>query len=59
MNEVVEHHGHTIGQIEVEIGFPPKIKTHLNSQKSRAFSTSESSDDLNELELESVESATI
>jgi len=40
MNEVVENHDHTIGQIEIEIGLAPAIKVHLNSNKSRAFSAS-------------------
>jgi hypothetical protein len=36
MNEMVENHDHTIGQIEIEIGLPPGIKVHLNSKESRA-----------------------
>lgn len=30
-------YGYTIGQIEMEIGLPPKVHVHLNSQSSRAF----------------------
>ena len=39
MNEMVENHDHTIGQIEIEIGLPPGIKVHLNSKESRAFAS--------------------
>jgi hypothetical protein len=39
MNEMVENHDHTIGQIEVEMGLPPGIKVHLNSKESRAFAS--------------------
>ena len=39
MNEMVESHDHTIGQIEVEMGLPPGIKVHLNSKESRAFAS--------------------
>ena len=39
MNEMVESHDHTIGQIEIEMGLPPSIKVHLNSKESRAFAS--------------------
>jgi hypothetical protein len=39
MNEMVENHDHTIGQIEIEMGLPPGIKVHLNSKESRAFAS--------------------
>ena len=39
LNAVVKQYEHTIGQIEIELGLPPTIKAHLNSLKSRAFST--------------------
>jgi hypothetical protein len=39
LNTVVKQYEHTIGQIEIELGLPPTIKAHLNSLKSRAFST--------------------
>lgn len=39
MNEMVENHDHTIGQIEIEMGLPPGIKVHLNSKESRAFTS--------------------
>jgi len=39
LNTVVSQYEHTIGQIEIELGLPPTIKAHLNSLKSRAFST--------------------
>ena len=39
LNDMVEKYDHTIGQIEVELGIPPKVTAHLNSKKSRAFSS--------------------
>ena len=39
MNEMVENHDYTIGQIEIEMGLPPGIKVHLNSKESRAFAS--------------------
>jgi len=39
LNNVVEKHDHTIGQIEIEMGIPPKVIAHLNSTKSRAFAS--------------------
>ena len=43
LNDVVEEHEHTIGQVEITLGLPPQVKAHLNSKKSRAF-TSQKSD---------------
>ena len=40
LNSVIEDYNHTIGQIEIELGLPPTVRAHLNSVKSRAFSTS-------------------
>lgn len=37
MEDSVNEHGMTIGQIEMELTFPPKVHVHLNSQDSRAF----------------------
>jgi hypothetical protein len=37
MNDVVEKHDHTIGQVEITLGLPPTVKAHLNAKKSRAF----------------------
>ena len=37
LDNVVQKHELTIGQIEIEMGIPPKVIAHLNSTKSRAF----------------------
>ncbi len=39
LNGVVEEYEHTIGQVEITLGLPPQVKAHLNSMKSRAFTT--------------------
>jgi hypothetical protein len=41
LNDVVEEHEHTIGQVEITLGLPPQVKAHLNSKKSRAFTSRE------------------
>lgn len=41
LNSVVGEYNHTIGQIEIELGIPPTVRVHLNSVKSRAFSTND------------------
>ena len=40
LEESIKARGHTIGQVEVELGLPPAVTVHLNSIDSRAFSTS-------------------
>ena len=37
MEESANEYGMTIGQVEMELTFPPKVHVHLNSQDSRAF----------------------
>lgn len=37
MEGMVNKMGMTIGQVEMELTFPPKVHVHLNSQQSRAF----------------------
>ena len=37
MEDAVNKYGMTIGQVEMELTFPPKVHVHLNSQQSRAF----------------------
>ncbi len=37
MNDLVDPHGYVIGQVEMEMTFPPKVHVHLNSKDSRAF----------------------
>ncbi len=37
LNRMVNPHGYTIGQVEMELTFPPKVHVHLNSKESRAF----------------------
>ena len=37
MEGAVNEYGMTIGQVEMELTFPPKVHVHLNSQNSRAF----------------------
>ena len=37
MEDSVNEYGMTIGQVEMELTFPPKVHVHLNSQDSRAF----------------------
>ena len=39
LNDVVETHNHTIGQIDIALGVSPLITAHLNSKDSRSFST--------------------
>ena len=39
LNDMVERYEHTIGQIEVELGIPPKVRAHLNSNRSRSFTS--------------------
>jgi len=41
MEEQIKAKGHTIGQVEVELGLPPGVTVHLNSLDSRAFSTAQ------------------
>lgn len=44
LNDVVEEHEHTIGQVEITLGLPPQVKAHLNSKKSRAFTTQQAAE---------------
>ena len=39
LNDVVEKHNHTIGQIDVALGVSPEVTAHLNSKDSRSFSS--------------------
>ena len=48
LNDIVEKHNHTIGQIDVSLGVSPEVTAHLNSKDSRSFS----SDSLTETERE-------
>ena len=48
LNDIVEKHNHTIGQIDIALGVSPEVTAHLNSKDSRSFS----SDSLTETERE-------
>ena len=41
LNDLIEQHNHTIGQLDISLGISPEVTAHLNSVNSRAFSTSE------------------
>lgn len=41
LNDLIEAHNHTIGQLDISLGISPEVTAHLNSTKSRAFSTTE------------------
>ena len=39
LNDVVEKHNHTIGQIDIALGVSPEVTAHLHSKDSRSFSS--------------------
>ena len=43
LQEIVESHGHEIGQIELMFSVPPSVSVHLSSTRSRVFGSVDSS----------------